>query len=877
MTQPFRGKVKRISQGRGSIRIVIEQMAGQTSVPSNADEWEVCVPTHLIAQVPPMLEAMFTVDVEGGEPTLVAVQRLADPAEAEPSSIPADSRPIRTLTPLPDATRFIHAYNFVGVPREGLGQLATDELFGRSAPASHDRFHADRLTGFVECRLTTRSEWFIPDARKANKGANGHKSAGWFTLDDVPEWRPGALDDIVRDRTTPAVPASSLRGMVRSIFETLTASCFSQFDDGGLDIRVGFDPAHRGGGAQSADRPSYVPVRVVDVINDGSIVLEQLDGRAQGDDPQTLRAAFVPAYAGAVRVGHKHQAHNGSATGIVAHVPTIPDGAPVVATIKRTADRRYGADGKLRYCYRRAHAVMPLPDSDQSITPPLCNADEWIVFGYLHRTGPNIEKKHDERLFFDASAPFNAPDSLKNFDERLKSFWFESVTAIRPRVRLDANAEVVKLLKSSLTRYFDRHRRALYDESLPPTPRVLSPSPDAPYPSDFLDGRDSGPSLPKRGSVFYALLRGDKVVGLYPVALPRLAYPNTRGELLCKEMHPCRSIDRQCPACRVFGWVKQEGDSDKSRQASAGHLRFSHGMLNASGSTNWAKADGHIAWRTLPILGAPRPTTTAFYLRPVGPPAYETAKETRWPPILKDARASTIPHYRVEEASLSGRKMYRRVAGPHQSRRPDRVSRHEEKGPQNQTITPLPSGLQFTFRVDFDNLTKLELGALLTSLTLQLEPDEDGKLSPSGLHGLGRGKPLGLGCATIAVTNLVVDDLSEPSKNKDHRCRTLTDPARRNLTASDSIRDFLSHLGDAATKEKWVKTMLDELKFMCADVSSEPKPDYPPNPVGNKPDHERYQWFVSNRKSGGHLLPDPVREIQEPGSRLPKDPRRGPK
>ncbi|MCL6548019.1 MAG: hypothetical protein K6T30_03820 [Alicyclobacillus sp.] len=161
--------------------------------------------------------------------------------------------------------RFIHPYNFVSLPERGLGAASEVEPFKRGPAAGHDRYDPQRFSGHLDCVLTTKTPWFIPDPRKRRRDEQReHDTLGYFTLDDVKEWKP---DEPQADETRPAIPAASLRGMVRSVFEAATLSCFSVFDEGGLDFRIGFDPATERGDTQvplGRRSPEYLPVRVVE-------------------------------------------------------------------------------------------------------------------------------------------------------------------------------------------------------------------------------------------------------------------------------------------------------------------------------------------------------------------------------------------------------------------------------------------------------------------------------------------------------------------------------------------------------------------------------------------------------------------------------------
>ncbi|MCA9061523.1 MAG: hypothetical protein KDA96_00610, partial [Planctomycetaceae bacterium] len=64
-------------------------------------------------------------------------------------------------------TSFIHPYNFVRLPDVETMRLACEAVpFQRRPSETHDSFGANLQSGWIECELTTKSQWFIPDARK---------------------------------------------------------------------------------------------------------------------------------------------------------------------------------------------------------------------------------------------------------------------------------------------------------------------------------------------------------------------------------------------------------------------------------------------------------------------------------------------------------------------------------------------------------------------------------------------------------------------------------------------------------------------------------------------------------------------------------------
>ncbi len=114
---------------------------------------------------------------------------------------------------------FVNPYNFVRVARS-----KTKEERGPLAH-THERFHRDCLTGRIECGLRLLTPSFIPDPEETIE-AQG---------DSPKEMRFNRVNG------APCLPATSIKGMVRSILETVSNSCFSVLDASRLSYRDGRD------------------------------------------------------------------------------------------------------------------------------------------------------------------------------------------------------------------------------------------------------------------------------------------------------------------------------------------------------------------------------------------------------------------------------------------------------------------------------------------------------------------------------------------------------------------------------------------------------------------------------------------------------------
>ncbi|MEQ8192263.1 MAG: TIGR03986 family CRISPR-associated RAMP protein, partial [Candidatus Eremiobacterota bacterium] len=130
--------------------------------------------------------------------------------------------------------------------------------------------------------------------------------------------------------------------------------------------------------------------------------------------------------------------------------------------------------------------------------------------------------------------------------------------------------------------------------------------------------------------------------------------------------------------------------------------------------------------KTPKILSSPKPTTFQHYL-------VQTGDDIR-----------QLNHYNTD-ASLRGYKLYWHKSGKNwEEKNLAEIDKHKT---QYTRINPVREGIKFTGKIRFENLSDVELGALLFSLDLPQEC----------CHKIGMGKPLGLGSVKITPTLFLSD------------------------------------------------------------------------------------------------------------------------
>ncbi|WP_129675791.1 TIGR03986 family CRISPR-associated RAMP protein [Candidatus Chloroploca sp. Khr17] len=188
----------------------------------------------------------------------------------------------------------------------------------------------------------------------------------------------------------------------------------------------------------------------------------------------------------------------------------------------------------------------------------------------------------------------------------------------------------------------------------------------------------------------------------------------------------------------IFGFVRETKRQDEV-QVRAGRIFVRDALLEPGQHDVFAEA-------AMPhVLASPKPTTFQHYL------------------VQPDARKQALRHYASapgEETVVRGHKLYW-----HKGQQPAwQMSAAEDEATsdtQKTLIRPVKPGTRFTFTIHIENLTDVELGAVLWVLHLAHE---------KGFHGkqyrlkLGMGKPLGLGAISLAS----VLQLHEPTDRYQH-------------------------------------------------------------------------------------------------------------
>ena len=134
------------------------------------------------------------------------------------------------------------------------------------------------------------------------------------------------------------------------------------------------------------------------------------------------------------------------------------------------------------------------------------------------------------------------------------------------------------------------------------------------------------------------------------------------------------------------------------------------------------------------ILSTPKPTSNQNYLEQ---------------PNGSDTEVSQLHHWNTDHARIRGYKLYWHRDTTEMGTNSWSEGRINEDT-QHTTIQPIRSGTRFQGAIRFENLSEIELGALLYVL----------QLPENCAHKIGMGKPIGLGSTRFETKKLVIQDRS---------------------------------------------------------------------------------------------------------------------
>ncbi|WP_434740700.1 TIGR03986 family type III CRISPR-associated RAMP protein [Micromonospora sp. SH-82] len=691
---------------------------------------------------------------------------------------------------------FVNPYTFVPTlprsDRKGTRLSGTDLDDG--PPRSH-AYHADgQWSGTLSLTLTTVTPLLLP-VPAATQPKDG----------------PRTFDVRVDPHGRPLIHGASLKGALRSAYETVTASRYGVFAEHHERL------AYR---TNASAALNLTPARV-HTTGDGEIAFRLCRGdadwaRHSRSGNQAQFAALVPAY------GPRPAKLLGDLSG---EPLSRHHGFEVFARVVHAGEDGKGSRGartwRVTHLARTEEELQTYLRTDRS-RPAGGNGRHRIVRGWLSATGRSIGTKHHERLFVETPG-LDVPRT----DEHV-SYWKSVLRAY----------DLAQGYNDPQATY---RRDPVTAEGIERSWHVVN--------SPRLQ------TLPA-GTLVYVKYdeKRHEITEVHPVMIGRLPFDASPGDLLHESLRPAQTRDQLSPADRLFGWVPP-GRSDDGTDTNDGASGY-RGRLRVRSITcttdDWRPSSFPDRGVTLAPLSSPKPTQFRFYASP--------DKETGAPTRRGIPKADGYPI----DGGLRGRKMYRwREEEPgywEPTKGCDDPSRgylalkdHEQHATQvvchRGWVRP-----EVTFQVDLflDGVPDAELGALMWLLTR-------GEAAPLRL---GAGKPYGFGVITAQL------DLDRTRMWDAAGVRTgWMRLSRPEPVGADRLTALVDRF-DATARGNEVLREATESYLRATKPVAEPV-HYPR--MTPTPQAESYEWFVANdRVVGGKTVQGwPLPHVRDADQRLP--------
>jgi CRISPR-associated protein (TIGR03986 family) len=669
---------------------------------------------------------------------LAPIAQSPPPDELPATKAPHDAAAAKTdeaKVAAPDTShQFRNPYHFI-THHEAEEQLKSDSLnaagrtdakaFQEDGPAdgdAHDRYASDRLSGRVECALVCYTPVVVGSAQSSH-------TSGYTLIEPY------------RFQSKPAIPATTIKGLISSIAEAASGSAFRVLHN---QTPVSSRQSMRGGlhaiglVVSDATSPTGFAVR--------PLTLPLLDRISPKWEKAFATYANFKVYVG--NYNRRIEAEREFAKSLVQTPPIAADQhyyMNVSAGGDFTTTMAWAGTNKNRINPRSAAQMPADPNHDNLLKTFPTAPSGWTrgfvrVLGREGRDGMPGNKKHE--LFIPYPEHAETAPTIAIPSDTMEMF----AALAEERALAVGNDELVNHQRLPYLP-FDRPEReasSWRDDKGVPVPQLKAG--DLVY--FDVDGTGPEKALEVSAISFSAIWRGGvrKRSSRTPADLhdffdpEMLPYNNSRTTLSIAE--------------GIFGFVSTtklgKHEASPTYSAYAGRVRFSTARLEreaaddnvfetmVSKQTGVLDVDG-IHYEQLKIQSSPKaPSPAMYFTRKSGPKAFA-------PDTLS-----------LNKHRPQGRKISLHHAPPAdnsdgQQWRPWRTKQPNADQAQKCAVRPLRAGTVFRFSADFTNLTRSELGLLCFALR------------PADLfrHKLGMGKNLGLGTVRIDPLAVTLIDRSE--------------------------------------------------------------------------------------------------------------------
>lgn len=585
--------------------------------------------------------------------------------------------------------------------------LLSRDLFADGPATGHDRLAADRWSGSIDLEMTVRTPLVFGEQKN------------------------GVIDLPMRD-DRPVIPPTMVKGMISRAYETLTCSRFRVFgavkDPSGHRKSTNDHSKNLTYRADPADANSLLPGRIC-TDSSGDRAVEILDGFGRNSRVALIRDN--PNEGHGTIVCKNHPKIRTIPGGVINAKQVFnrfrsrtPHGEEIEVQLTEWKDQKNASHLMVTGVWNGddLEVFFEIPGSRSS-----CHFKVW---GYPCRTSPDGKTSHDlyegktyERFFFKSDRQGRSLDGtvlpldhghLRRYAEVLRSY----------REHRDDPGDR-NLLNRAASAYHGTADDALTDGDL-----VFVQ----------LEGnRASSESIPGNS----------RVVDVFPTMVGRRSYNKPPRELAEDQgVVPLAEKTEASAADRLFGYVVSEaGEKAKGGDvASRGHLSFS--MVDAS--------EAHISReeKQLSPLLSPKPTSARRFLTKG---SGETVKREDGSPLARRELFST-GQLLGSAAYPVHRELLNKQGFPEPATRLPKASDVDQGNASVRTTVRswVKTGSVLRCTVDFTNLSRDELGALLWVLTPEnLTPTMEKKKHPDavGFLRMGLGKPLGLGVLEVRVAD----------------------------------------------------------------------------------------------------------------------------
>jgi CRISPR-associated protein (TIGR03986 family) len=625
----------------------------------------------------------------------------------------------RHIEKITDQNRIAHApYNFVELPEDIVKAEPLPKYNCYHQYTEHqiddNTIKINRHTGIIECTLTTKSIFYTRCGLTPENFAKYSEPPKFTTKEEKEKWEKEEKPKWEKERkeilasffsyldNLPIIPGSSIRGMLRALVEIVSFSKIDKVTSNKLFYRSLGDPAlresYQANFVENLGKVQHLPHPVADCY--GSKV--HAGFLRKGGN------SYIIEECGYGRINFNLGNSKNSVIKNLAH-HKIYEGD------------RQGKTPKWQYQHQTIYVEIDKCDKD-NFFPKQFKIDRQTDKPKInHRTGKPELRHPDMYLRFRKvhSASFTETPNLKKAklvisgDMQFKHLEFIFLE--------DEILGEYPVSKEMIEHFQDDDQVTKWQETAFPKDK---PSRDCREKSGYL--RDGEP-------VFFLLNDDGKTVRFLGRAqMFRLPYENSPLDFV-----PAQLRDTSCTDISeaIFGYVNGEAPREKT---CASRVFITDGILKEEykekAQSSFNKEPQQI------LLSSPKPTTFQHYLvQPEDTKADQrNLKHYASKPPMKNETGDTI----AGETIIRGHKLY--------WHKPSKIEVPENSDTQTSLIKPIDPDVEFTFKIYFENLSDVELGALLWVI--------DKAEQPEYCLSLGMGKPLGMGTVKLKIDKFCLDN-----------------------------------------------------------------------------------------------------------------------